>query len=153
VTIEKTNPVKIDSVASRPVIVSSSAAGFKFAPAEQHWAVVVLENVDRMYVNEVKNAFDKYNLEKFYSQIIRINIQPLDEKYSLMLLGPFKDAGAAVDYTDRTKPQAPARILPWLDAAKYSFLIINNANLELLKQNKDLPAYKKLITETLPGKF
>jgi tetratricopeptide (TPR) repeat protein len=153
VAIEKSNPIRIDSLASKPVVVSSSAAGFKFAPGEQHFAVLILENVDRMYVTEVKNAFDRYNLEKFYSQVIRINVQPIDGKYTLVLLGPFKDAGAAVDYTDKTRPQAASRILPWLDAAKYSFLIINNANLELLKENKDLPAYKKLITETLPGKF
>lgn len=85
--------------------------------------------------------------------MIRITTQPLDERYTMVLLGPFKNAGEAVDYLDKTRPAAAGNILPWLGAEKYSFIIINNTNLELLKQSKDLPGYKKLLTETLPGKF
>jgi hypothetical protein len=70
-----------------------------------------------------------------------------------VLVGPFKDAATAVGYVDKAKPAAASRILPWLSEAKYSFLIISNTNLDLLKQNKELEAYKKLMTETLPGKF
>jgi hypothetical protein len=68
-------------------------------------------------------------------------------------MGPFTNASAAIDYVDKTKPAAQGRIFPWLPADKYSFLIISNANLDVLKQNKDLPGYRKLITEILPGKF
>jgi tetratricopeptide (TPR) repeat protein len=152
VAIENKAPIRIDSLSTKPAIVGS-AGKFSFAPGEAHYAAIILDQVDGMYVNEVKNAFNKYNLEKFYRQVIRSSTQPLDERYTMVLLGPFKNAGEAVDYVDKTRPAAPGNILPWLGAEKYSFIIINNTNLELLKQSKDLTGYRKLLTETLPGKF
>ncbi len=152
VAVENKQPIKIDSIDTKPAIVTS-AGRFSFAPAESHYTAIVLDQVDGMYVNEVKNAFNKYNLEKFYRQVIKVSSQPLDDRYTMVLLGPFKNAGEAMDYIDKARPAAAGNILPWLGAEKYSFLIINNTNLELLKQSKDLPGYKKMLTETLPGKF
>jgi hypothetical protein len=149
---EKPVVIKTDSISAKPPVAATSG-NFSFVPSDSHYAVVVLDNVDGMYVAEVRNALNRYNGEKFYSQRLALSSQPLNERYQLVLIGPFKDAGAAVDYVDKTKPVASTRILPWLSAEKYSFLIISNPNLELLKANKDLPAYKKLITQTLPGKF
>ncbi len=145
-------PIRIDSLTTKPAVVTS-ASKFNFAPGDAHYTAIILDQVDGMYVNEVKNAFNKYNLEKFYRQVIRISSQVLDERYTVVLLGPFKNAGEAVDYVDKTRPATAGNILPWLGADKYSFLIINNANLELLKESKDLPGYKKMLTETLPGRF
>jgi tetratricopeptide (TPR) repeat protein len=144
--------IKIDSLATKPAFTTSTSK-FSFAPGDAHYTAIILDQVDGMYVNEVKNAFNKYNLEKFYRQVIKISTQALDERYTMVLLGPFKNAGEAVDYIDKTRPAAAGNILPWLGTDKYSFLIINNTNLELLKESKDLSGYKKLLTETLPGKF
>lgn len=152
VAIDKAPPVKIDTLVSKPVVISS-AGKFSFSPADQHYAAVVLDNVDGMYIGEVRNAFNRYNTENFYRLVIRISTEVIDDRYTLVLLGPFKDAAAAVDYVDKTRPAASSRIMPWLSAEKFGFLIINNTNLTLLKESKDLPAYRKLITETLPGKF
>jgi tetratricopeptide (TPR) repeat protein len=141
-----------DSLTTKPSVIASSNA-FHFVPSESHYALVVLENVDGMYVSEVKNAFNRWNGERYFSYRLGISTQPLTEKYQLVLIGPFKDAGTAVDYVDKTKPSTAGRILPWLSAEKYSFLIISNANLDVLKENKDLPAYRKMMTGILPGKF
>jgi len=151
VAIENKPPIKIDSLSMKPVV--TSAGKFSFIPGEAHYAAIILDQVDGMYVNEVKNAFNKYNLEKFYRQVIRSSTQALDERFTMVLLGPFKNAGEAVDYVDKTRPAAQGNILPWLGADKFSFIIINNTNLELLKQSKDLTGYKKMLSETLPGKF
>jgi tetratricopeptide (TPR) repeat protein len=152
VKIDKPLSIKTDSVAIKPTVVANNKS-FSFVPGDAQYVVVILDNVDGMYVNEVKNAFTRWNGENFNANRLGISNVKLDEKIQLVLIGPFKDAAGAVDYSDRTKPQAAGRILPWLNANKFSFLIISNANLEILKQNKDLPAYKKLLTETLPGKF
>ncbi len=142
---------KVDSVAVKPI--TSTASVFRFVPEEQQYVLLVLNKVDPVYVNEARNALSRHNREKFFNQKIDFTTLRLDTENEFLLMGPFINAAAAVDYVDKTKPVAQGRIFPWLPADKYSFLIISNTNLDLLKTNKDLPAYKKMLTETLPGKF
>jgi len=144
--------IKIDTVAAKSVVVPGNMA-FSFNASDKHYALVILDKVDGMYVSEVRNAFNRWNDERYSAYRLSVSNQPLTDNLNLVLIGPFKDAAMAADYVTKTKPQAAASILPWLSAEKFTFLIISNANLELLKNNKDLPAYRKLITETLPGKF
>jgi hypothetical protein len=54
----------------------------------------------------------------------------------LYMIGPFANAGDAVTYIDRTKAVAKTRIVPWLTADKYSFLMISNANMALLLESR-----------------
>lgn len=77
----------------------------------------------------------------------------LDDRFNLVLQGPFSDANAAVDYIDKVKPVTNSRILPWLNLDKYSFLVISAENLEVLKTSLDMNAYKQLIQQAFPGKF
>jgi len=149
---DKPVTVKMDSIAVKPAVVAS-ANQFNFIPADPQYAAVVLDQVDGMYVNEVKNAFIRFNGEKFYSLKLTAFVQPINGQYNLVLIGPFADAGKAMDYVDKTKPQTPSNILPWLNAGKYSFLIISSPNLTLLKENKDIPGYRQFLTQLLPNKF
>lgn len=149
---DKPVTIKMDTLAAKPSVIASSRA-FNFVPSDAHYAVIVLDAVDGMYVNEVKNAFNRYNGEKYYAQKLTSFVQPLNERYNLVMVGPFADAGKAVDYVEKTRPQAPSNILPWLNASKFSFLIISSANLEVLKENKDLGSYRQLLVQLLPGKF
>jgi tetratricopeptide (TPR) repeat protein len=148
---DKPLTIKADTLAKAPVIAGSKT--FVFDASDKHFALVILDNIDGMYVSEVRNAFNRWNGERYAAYRLNVSTQPLNEKLNLVLIGPFKDAAMATDYVTKTKPQAAGSILPWLSADKFSFLIISNANLQLLNENKDLPAYRKLITETLPGKF
>ena len=147
----KPNTIKMDSVGVKPNPVAASA--FRFVPEDQQYVLLVLTKVDPVYVNEARNALGRHNREKFFNQKIDFTTLKLDADHEFLLMGPFINASAAVDYVDKTKPIAQGRIFPWLPADKYSFLIISNTNLDLLKTNKDLPGYKKMLTETLPGKF
>jgi hypothetical protein len=65
---------------------------------------------------------------------------------------PFTDAALAIGYMDKLKKATP-REMSWLPAAKYSFFIISENNLQLLKTNKDLEGYRKLLNESLGNKF
>jgi hypothetical protein len=69
------------------------------------------------------------------------------------VISGFGNAVAALDYLDKAKKAAPRDIVPWLPAAKYSFIIITDDNLALLKSNIDLPAYLKFLSSYFPGKF
>ena len=55
-------------------------------------------------------------------------------------------------YRDRIKKDAASEI-SWLPADKYSFIIMSNTNLQLLKENKKLKDYLNLLNEKYPGKF
>ncbi len=53
---------------------------------------------------------------------------------------------------DKARKAAPTEI-SWLPASKYSFMIITAPNMELLKETKDIDAYKKWLSESFPGRF
>ena len=126
---------------------------YQFNEADTQYAAVILTKVDRMFVNEAKNAFNRFNQEKFYGERIALNITPLNDDVQLILFGPFDNAGLATNFVDQTKPSTSSRILPWLTADKYSFSIISPSNLELLLKKKNIEAYQKMLLELLPGKF
>ena len=134
-------------------VLPTEANKFTFTPSDLHYTMVVLDKVDKTFVNEAKGAFAQFNREKFYNQKIDIGIYALNETYNLLLIGPFENAGKAVDYFDKTKPQAANKIIPWIDANKYNFSIIGTTNLELLKTNKELANYLNFLKLSLPGKF
>ena len=115
--------------------------------------VIILDKVDPVYITEARNAFDRFNKQQFYNQTITVTGIKIDDRFHLITQGPFSDAAAAIDYIDKVKPNTPRGILPWLSAEKYSFLIISDQNLEVLKNSKDLDSYKQLIQKAIPGKF
>jgi hypothetical protein len=55
-------------------------------------------------------------------------------------------------YFDKIKKAAPSEV-SWLQANKYSFIVISANNLQLLKTNKDMNSYKTLLNNLYPGKF
>ncbi len=148
-------------VVSQPVIKPDTAAvavatpkTFQYNAADPQFAVLLLDKVAPVFANEAKNAFSRYNKQKFYNlPQLTITGVKLDDQYNLVLIGPFTDALGAMDYIDKVKPETAGKILPWLTADKFSYLMISEANLNLLNENKDLEGYRKLIEKALPGKF
>ncbi|MEO6583872.1 MAG: hypothetical protein ABIO05_06085, partial [Ferruginibacter sp.] len=107
-----------------------------------------------VYVNEARNAFIRYNREKFYNQVINVVKDQLDAQTAILLFSSngFADADAAVAYYDKIKKAAPAEV-SWLQPVKYSFIIISENNLQLLKTNKDLKNYKTLLNAQFNNRF
>ena len=122
-------------------------------PTDQHYVAIVLDKVDETFASEVKNAFNRFNKEHYYNQ--KLDMQPIiiNNQFSMLLIGPFANAGEAVDYVDKTRPSTAGRILPWLQANKYSFSIISNNNLEMVKTAKDLSGYSQFLKGIFPDKF
>ena len=127
--------------------------GFSFNPGEPQYAVVILDKVDPIFATEARNAFNRYNQERYYESQLNIFNRKIDDRYQFILMGPFANAGDAVSYLDKTKALAATRIIPWLAADKYSFLVISDANMNMLAENKDIAGYKALLQQALPGKF
>ncbi|MFT4018884.1 MAG: hypothetical protein QM668_18115, partial [Agriterribacter sp.] len=132
----------------KPVVKQS---GFTYNPAEPHFVAIVLNKVDVVYVNEVRNAFNRYNRESYRAQPIEISIEALDDNNKLILMSDFSDAAAALEYVERTKKVAGAQIVPWLAADKYYLTIISPANLDVLRTNKNLDIYKNFVQSNYPG--
>ncbi len=126
--------------------------GFTLNPTAPHFVIMVLDKVDAVYINESKNAFARFNRNYFSSRTIQINKEPVDADKTLLVFSTFTSAEDALIYYDRIKRAATAEI-SWLSAAKYSFLIITDENLQLLKQNKNFTDYKKLLNTQYPYRF
>ena len=121
--------------------------------AAPHLVVVILDKVDPVYVSESRNAFNRYNKEKFYNRPIDVSHQNMDENTRLVVMSGFENAAVAMDYLERTRKAAPSEIIPWLPAGKYSFVVITADNLEILKGTRDLSGYRTFLSQHFPGKF
>ncbi len=171
--ISENNTIVIQKAPEKPVVVKAIApvikpqiqntgavltppsmmsGAFIWKPDTAQYVIMILDKVDGVYVNEAKNAFTRYNREKYYNKTIAINKDILDAQRSLLIFESFTDANEAVLYYDKIKKAAPIEV-SWLQPNKYSFLIISAANLQVLKTGKDINAYKILLNNQYPGKF
>lgn len=130
-----------------------SANGYTLNLADTQFVAVVLDNVDPIFVTEARNAFNRFNLERNAGSNMGIYVSKVNAQYNLLLIGPFPNAAEAVGYIDKTKPLAGSRIIPWLAAGKYSFLIISNDNINTLLKSQDLAGYRDLLNQVFSGKF
>jgi tetratricopeptide (TPR) repeat protein len=127
-------------------------AGFSFNADEPQNVIMILDKVDPVYISEARNAFNRYNREKFSGQAIDITKDAIDKDKNVLVFSKFSDANAAISYADKLKKNAATEV-SWLPANKYSFLIISDANLQVLKANKDFQGYIKILNTKYPGKF
>lgn len=146
---EKPAVKNVDTLANRPIISS-----YMFKPEDKYYAVIILNKVDMVWVNETRNAFNIYNRGKYYNKQFEYTIvNPLNADNKLLLIGNFDNAQAAAEYVQTVKPLSKPQIVPWLAQEKYSFTVISAANLEILKVQQDIGLYKHFIEKNLPGKF
>lgn len=142
-------PVIKDTLKTAPLLTNGT---FTINPGAPHTVVMIMDKVDGVYVNEAKNAFNRYNNENYYGQTITITKDAIDADHSILIISSFADGAAAMEYYNKIKRSA-AREVSWLPATKYSFVIITNDNLQVLKTNKDITGYKALLNKQYPGKF
>lgn len=140
-----------DTLQARPLPAPNTA--FTFNPDIPHAVMIVMDKVDAVYVSESRNAFNRYNKEKFYNRIIDINNQVLNDTTKLVVMTNFENAAAALDYLEKTRKVAAREIVPWLPAGKYYFMLISGPNLEILKNTSNITDYRKFLLRSFPGKF
>lgn len=117
-----------------------------------HYVIMVMNKVDGVFQNEAKNAFTRYNREMFNSYQLKIDREVLDNDNVVLVTGSFDQATTALNYFDKVKQAAPKEV-SWLPRTKYYFMIIDADNLELLRQNKQLDAYRALLNKVYNNKF
>ena len=136
------------AVSLPPSMVSGE---FKWQPTKQHNVIMLLDKVDEVYVTEVVNAYKRYNTSNGLNSI-SVSKLPLNAQQNMVSFSKFENAEEAILYFEKIKRAAPTQV-SWLQATKYSFFIINDDNLQLLKTNKALDKYKQLLNNQYPGKF
>jgi hypothetical protein len=145
----KTKPV-IDTVNSKPALIN---APYQFDEKEPVYVVLVLNKVDPVFCNEAKNAFIRYNKDTYFNKPMTASLFDIDAENRILLMSPFKDAAEALTYVEKVKPKTASEILPWLKGGKYSFIILSDANFDILKVYKDIDKYKVFLNQHFPGKF
>jgi outer membrane protein assembly factor BamD (BamD/ComL family) len=142
----------LDSLAARPV-QRVAPTNYAFTPETPHYVLIVMNKVDRIFVNEAKNAFARHNRDTYYNKQMTAELVDIDDDNRLLLISPFKNAQDAIAYIEQTRPITATQIVPWLKGGKYTFSIITEANLDVLKSSKDVDKYKQFLDKNLPGKF
>ncbi|MBC7826914.1 MAG: hypothetical protein H7122_04150 [Chitinophagaceae bacterium] len=142
---------RTDTVQSKPLLPQNTA--YSFNPDAPHSVVIVMDKVDGVYVSESRNAFNRYNKEKYYNKPIDITNQSLNDTTKLVVMTNFENAPVALDYLEKIRKIAAREIVPWLPAGKYYFILISTPNLEILKNAKEIGEYKKFLLQAFPGKF
>ena len=150
--VEAVTPEKAVINPEKQLPKAISNATFTFDPNVPQYVIMVLNKVDPVYSSEARNAFVRYNQDKFNSLNLEITKDTLDKDRTLLIFSQFINAEAAINYRDKLKRDAAAEV-SWLPAEKYSFYIISNTNLDLLKENKDIKSYIDLLNKKYPGKF
>ena len=152
--VKMTAPVIVKSVMSDTIKIPSiyKNKSFTLSPEQPHYVAMILDKVDAVYVNEAKNAFVRFNKESMATINISIAKDTIDAARSLLLFQPFANAAEAMKYFDKIKKASSSEV-SWLQPAKYSFIIISNDNLMLLKTNKDISSYKQLLNSNFGNKF
>lgn len=137
----------------REVIAAPGKPAFLYDPNATHIVALVLTKVDPVYITEARNAFNRYNKERYYNRTFQMGNVALSDTVRLMTIGSFENAQAAIDYMEKARKVAAGEVIPWLPAAKYSFVIVTDANLGKLQENKDVDTYKLFLQQVFPGKF
>lgn len=137
----------------QPPVVQTDPNAFNYKPEVPHYVVVVLNKIDPVFIREAQNAFNLHNQQNYRSKTMTTELVPLDTDNRLLLISPFKNAQEALEYVTVNKPKTATQIIPWLKGGKYSFMIISQTNLELLKTNKELGKYQQFLQNQLPGQF
>lgn len=128
---------------------------FNIMPNSSQLVALVLENIDPAYVNEALYSINSSPRKNSLVANVSVEKKKLKDNLFLILFRSpaFTDASAAYSYIEYFKPEASKQILTWLDAAKYRFIILNDASLDELIKDPNLAEYEQLLKQTFPGKF
>jgi tetratricopeptide (TPR) repeat protein len=143
---------KIDSSTFKVPIMEKKAEGYSFVPADQYIVVLLLDKVDVVYVNEARNALNRYNRDKYSGKNFELSSTPFDDTRKMITIATFTGVVDANDYVNRARASAASEIFPWMPKDKYSFFLISTGNIELLKTRKDVKQYLDLLQQNIPLK-
>jgi tetratricopeptide (TPR) repeat protein len=153
------NQPKINAIKTIPKIKDSAiqlppsmiSGEFKWQPDKRHNVLMLFDQVESVYINEARNAYIKYNNSNNFS-LVNVEKDTINAQLNSLVFRSFESASDAFNYFEKIK-KASSTQLSWLQSSKYSFIIVDDLNLQLLKKNKDIRGYRNLLNVQYPGKF
>lgn len=143
--------INTDSVFTKAPVAAPLVSGpYTLNLSAPHYVVMVFDKVDITYINESKNALARYATDYFRSAGITVAKDTVDKENQLLVFSSFATAAEALPFLIKIQKAAPEEI-SWLPASKYSFMIIDEENLQRMKNTKDIKGYKALISKQYPG--
>src|SRR5207302_4049042 len=100
--------LKADTALKKTILPTA----FAFNANASHYVMIILNKVDIVFGNETKNAFARYNSEKFYNKTYDVSLVDLNPDNKLVLIKPFANAQEATDYALQAKHLAAGDIIP-----------------------------------------
>jgi len=143
---------KTDTTAFKAPVIVKKADGYVYNPTEQYGVLLLLKDVDVVYINEAKRALTRYNAERYAGNQLSLRNDKIGES-PYILISVFANAAEALGYVEKTAPIASKEVFPWLPAEKYTFLIISPDNLKKVLEEKVTGPYLQFIRAQIPGKF
>jgi tetratricopeptide (TPR) repeat protein len=143
---------KTDTTAFKAPVIDKKADGYEYNPLEQYGVLLLLKDVDIVYINEAKRALTRYNAERYAGNQLSLRNDKIGES-PYILISVFANAAEALGYVEKTAPIASKEIFPWLPAEKYAFAIISPNNLKKVLEEKVIGPYLQFIRAQIPGKF
>ena len=143
---------KTDTTAFKAPVIEKKEDGYVYNPTEQYGVLLLLKDVDVVYINEAKRALTRYNAERYAGSQLNLRNDKIGES-PYILISVFANAAEALGYVEKTAPIASKEIFPWLPAEKYSFVIISPNNLKKVLEEKVTAPYLQFIRTQIPGKF
>ncbi len=166
--IQKTEPEKTDrnnagkvTIGNKPAMDTSRIKPLKegkiemvyiYNATDPYSVVMYFDEVDEVYVTEARTAYQRYNSSSHSGEDIPLKIYIGDKENTWMEMGLFSNVTTALGYMEEWKKNA-RQIVPWLPELKYSFIIISDRNLELLKTRKNMEEYKLFLRQHIKDKF
>jgi hypothetical protein len=143
---------KTDTTAFKAPVIEKKADGYVYNPTEQYGVLLLLKDVDVVYINEAKRALTRYNAERYAGSQLTLRNDKIGES-PYILISVFANAAEALGYVDKTAPIASKEVFPWLPVEKYTFVIISPNNLKKVLEEKVTGPYLQFIRAQIPGKF
>lgn len=146
------NKPTVDTTGIKPLKNEKVEMAYIYNANESYVVLMYFDKVDPIYISESKIALQRYNNATHSGENIQIQVYETNEDFNWMEVGPWPVMASALSYHDELKNNA-RQIVPWLPAEKYSFIIISEHNLEILKSRKNMEEYKLFIRQYIKDKF
>jgi tetratricopeptide (TPR) repeat protein len=143
---------KVDSTQFKAPVVVQQVTRYQFNPNDPYAVMMILKDVDIVYVNEAKRALARYHGERYPSSGLNIQNNTVGS-VAYILISVFPNAADALSYVEKTAPIGSKEIFPWLQTDKYKFIIVSPENLKKMTEDKSTDEYIRFLQQQLPGKF
>ena len=143
---------KVDSTQFKAPALVQEVVRFQFNPSDPYAVMMILKDVDIVYINEAKRALARYHGERYASSGLNIQNNTFGT-IPYILISVFDNAADALSYVEKTAPIGSKEIFPWLQADKYKFIIVSPENLKKITEDKSADDYIRFLQQQIPGKF